>query len=200
MFTKKQYRLLLLSAMAVFFVIALFIYMFYIRFIEKEIIEEPLATSPIIEVPDQTVMTQDVVKIAAGTNVVFEIVDQFGFVTQEDRYDGINWLDYTKPQLAKIFPDYVITKYEEDEVALTRVIERQIEPNYVLTTYNGNIVISIERNGHKIFYKDTGLAPHDFSYIVESMLGKGIPITAEEKDDILNDSEEIYMILQEYDE
>lgn len=200
MFNKKQYRILLLSAMGVFFIIALLIYMFYMGFEQKEIIEEPLAMEETMEIPDQTVMTQNVVKIGAGTNVIFEIVDQFGFITQKDQYKGINWLDYTKPQLGNIFPEYVITKYEEDEVVLTRVIERQVEPNYILTTDNGNIVISIERNGHKIFYKETGLEQHDLSNTLEQILEKGIPITPEQKDAILHNSDEIYMILQEYDE
>lgn len=200
MFNKKQYRLLLLSAMAVFFIIALFIYMFYLRFEQNEIIEEPLAIKQTIEIPYQTVMARDVLKIKAGTNVVFEIVDQYGFITQVDEYKGINWLDYTKAQLGKIFPDYVITKYEADEVTLTRVIERQIEPNYILTTHNGNIVISIERNGYKIFYKEAGLEQHDLSDILEKVLDKGIPITPEQKDDILEDENQVYMILQEYDE
>lgn len=201
MFTKKQYGLLLLSAIGVFFIIALFIYMSYVGFAQQgEKVEEPRVANKTIEIPDQVVMAQDIPKVKAGTNVVFEIVDQFGFITQTDQYEGINWLGYTKLKLAEIFPDYVITRYSEDEVTLTRVIERQVEPNYVLTIYNGNIVISTERNGYKTFYKETGLEQHDLSTILEKALDKGIPITLEQKDAIINDSDKIYMILQEYDE
>ncbi|HHX61385.1 MAG TPA: hypothetical protein GX707_11845 [Epulopiscium sp.] len=212
MFNKKEYRLLLLGAMAVFFIIALFIYMFYIGFKQTDITQKPLESNQLIQasdetpnqileqIPDQTVMAQDILRIKASTNIIIEIIDQFGFITQTDRYEGINWLDYTQPELGKIFPDYIITKYEEDEVILTRTIERQTEPNYILTIHEGNIVISTEQSGYKIFYKETGLEQHDLSDILESILEKGIPITQEQKEAILEDANQVYMILQEYDE
>lgn len=200
MFNKRQYRILLLSAMGVFFMIALLIYMFYIRIKQDEIVEQPFVIGPVIEIQDEPVMAQDVVKIKPGTKVEFEIVDQFGLTTQKSAYEGTNWQGYTKPELGKIYPDYVITQYEEDFVTLTKVIERQIEPNYILTIQDGNIVISIDRDGHKIFYKQTGLEQHDLSDTLEEVLKKGIPISQERKDAILENPEEIYMILQEYDE
>ena len=200
MFTKKQYRILLLSAMAVFFVIALLIYMFYVRIKQDEVVEEPLVIEEAVEIEDQPVMAQDIPRIQAGTKVEFEIVDQFGLVTQQSVHNGTHWRGYTKLELGEIYPDYVVTKYGEEAVKLTKVIERQVEPNYILTTFNGNIVISIERDGHKIFYKETGLDQHDLSEILEGALEKGIPITPEQKDAILENADEIYMILQEYDE
>lgn len=205
MFNKKQYRILLISAMAVFFIIAFLIYMSYTR--EKIKLKPFNLEKPVEEVEhieqedgDKPVMSQDVVKIKPGTDVVFEIVDQLGLTTQKENYKGMNWLDYTKPQLAKEFPEYLITNYEEDQVTLTKVIEREIEPNYILTTENGHIVISIDKNGHKIFYKKTGLEQHDLSDTLSLALEKGIPITVQQKDDILDNSDEVYMILQEYDE
>ncbi len=200
MFNRRQYRVLLLSAMAVFFVIALLIYMFYINIGKEEIVEQPLEINDPIEIHDQTVMVQEIPRIRASTKVDFEIVDQFGLVTQKNTFEGIHWLGYSKPELGNIYPDYVITRYEEDAVTLTRVIERQLEPNYILTLYEGNIVISIKRDGHKIFYKETGLEQHDLTQRLEDVLEKGIPITTKQKDAILENPDQVYMILQEHDE
>lgn len=200
MFNKRQYRVLLLSAMAVFFVIALLIYMFYINIGKEEIVEQPLEINDPIEIHDQTVMVQEIPRIRASTKVDFEIVDQFGLVTQKNTFEGIHWLGYSKPELGNIYPDYVITRYEEDAVTLTRVIERQLESNYILTLYEGNIVISIKRDGHKIFYKETGLEQHDLTQRLEDVLEKGIPITTKQKDAILENPDQVYMILQEHDE
>lgn len=206
MFTKHQYRILLLSAMAVFFIIALLIYMFYIKIGKEKIAEQPLEINQVTErqnqavAEEQTVMVQDIPRIRASTKVAFEIVDQFGLVTQKNDFEGIHWLGYTKPELGNIYPDYVITRYEEDAVTLTKVIERQLEPNYILTLYDGNIVISIERDGYKMFYKETGLEQHDLTQTLEGVLEKGIPITTEQKDAILENADEVYMILQEHDE
>lgn len=179
--------------------------MFYVGFKTEDIKKEPLTIehklmdkSP--ESENQTVMAQDVPRIKADTQVVFEISDQFGTIIQTEIYTGITWLDYTKPQMAKVFPDYAIAKYGEDGVKLTRVIERKIEPNHILTRENGNIVISIEQNGHKIFHEETGFEQHDFSDTLVNALNKGIPITPEQKDAILENPDELYMILQEYDE
>lgn len=200
MLNKRQYRILLLSGMVTFFIIVLLIYMFYIRIENDEISEKPLEIEKWTEREEQTVMVQDIPRIKASTKVAFEIVDQFGFVTQKETFEGIHWLDYTKPELGNIYPDYVITKYEEDGVTLTKVMERQVDPNYVLTIYDGSIVISIERDGYKMFYKQTGLDQHDLSERLEESLDKGIPITPGQKDAILENADEVYMILQEYDE
>lgn len=200
MFSKRQYRVLLLSAMGVFFLVALLIYMIYIGVQPKEIIEEPLAPESALEPEEEAVMAQDVVKIEAGTIVRFEILDQLGLVTQSNTYQGIKWLGYSKQEMSRVFPDYIISKFHAQEVILTKVIERQIEPDYILTTDRGNIVIAIKKNGDKIFYKETGLDQHDLSGILAKRLKEGIPITAQQKDDILEDAELIYMILQEYDE
>ncbi len=227
MFTKKQYRILIVSAIFVFIIMSLLIYMLYMGIKEEKITEQPQeidqvtqSSDPIgegqdlalgteeaqgssddeTEIQDQAVMAQHVPKIKAGTKVEFEIVDQFGLTTQTTSHEGIHWLDYTKPELSSIYPDYVITKYDEDFVTLTKVIEREVEPNYILTTYDSNIVISIDRDGHKMFYKETGLGQHDLSDILEELLERGIPITPEQKDAILENADEVYMILQEHDE
>lgn len=198
MFTKNQYRLLIISAMGVFFTIALIIYSFYMRAMPPgnhiAISEEP---SP---VEKQVVMSQEELKIKADTRVVFEIVDQFGRISKTDTYRGVNWLGYTKVQFGQIFDDYLIKEYTEDQVTLTRVIHRPVEPSYVLTTQDGNIIISTQSNGLKTFYKETGLEEHDFSEILGRVLEKGIPISSEQKDAILENADELYKILQEYDE
>ncbi|NLI89710.1 MAG: hypothetical protein GX366_04805 [Epulopiscium sp.] len=203
MFSKRQYRVVLTGAVLTFFFIALLIYTIYIKAIPKSVTELPqqeIADTEEGPQENQTVMIQDVVRIKPDTDVTIEIVDQFGLVSQSQEYKGVNWLGYTKPQLAKMFPDYVITCYDVDKVILTKVMERQIDPNYILTINNGNIVISIERSGHKVFYKETGLEQHDLSEGLSKVLDKGIRISTEQKDEILENSDAIYMILQEYDE
>lgn len=204
MFSKKGFRLLLLSAMAMFFIIALFVYMFYISSKSKAVKVKPPREEYQVENQQeevgQNVIAQNVDQIDAHTNVVFEIVDQLGFVTQTNMYPGVNWLDFTKVQMSQMYPDYMITNFEKDQVVLTRVIERKIEPDYILTHQDGHVIIAILRNGHKIFYKETGFEQHDFSKKLGKVLEKGIAITLEQKEAILEDSEELYMILQEYDE
>jgi len=202
MFSKRGWEILLFGAVASFFLITLFSYMFYINSKPKTAKVEPFISDPIKESKEETqmVMVTNVKKIKADTNVVFEIVDQFGMVTQTNMYPGINWVGATRTSIGLLYPDYVITNFKEDQVVLTRVIERQIEPDYVLTKEEGHIVIAIKRNGHKIFYKDTGLEQHDFSDKLGKALEKGIPITMEQKDGILKDAQELYIILQEYDE
>jgi len=202
MFSKKGWKLLLLGAIASFFLIALFSYMFYINSKPKIAKIEPPIRDSIKQSKEetQTIMAANVDKVKADTNVIFEIVDQFGMVTQTNMYPGINWIDATKTSIGLLYPDYVITNFKEDQVVLTRVVERQIEPDYVLTKQEGHIVIAIKQNGHKTFYKDTGLGQHDFSDKLSKALEKGILITMEQKDDILKDAGELYIILQEYDE
>lgn len=200
MFSKRQYRILLLSAMGVFFLVALMIYLIYIGAQPRHIVEEPLAPESSLEPEEQAVMAPDEVKIQAGTNVCFKILDQVGLVTHKSDYPGIKWLGYTKQAMSQAFPDYVISQFGAQEVVLTRVIERQVEPDYILTTDRGNIVIAIKKDGHKVFYKETGLEQHDLSGTLAKRLKDGIPITPEQKDHILEDAEVIYMILQEYDE
>lgn len=197
--------------MGVFFAIALFIYLFYVSIGPNTIVEEPLSDpimvseelaqeEPQIIEESETTMTQGGVKIQASTDVTFEIVDQFGLSTKIDRYNGMNWLGYTKLQMSQLFPDYVMTEFEKSQVTLTRVMERKVEPNYVLSTQGNNIVICTEKDGHKMYYKETGLGQHDFSEKLGKALEKGIPITPEEKDAILENADELYKILQEYDE
>ena len=204
MFSKKGLRVLLLGAMATFFIIALSAYMFYISFKPKRVEIEPQATYHIgkteQEEEKQIVMAHSGGKIRADTNVVFEIVDQQGIVTQTNMYPGVNWIDSTRTQMNEMYPDYVITNFAEDQVVLRRVIERKIEPDYVLTKQNGHIVIATVRNEQTFFYKDTGLEQHDFSNKLGKALERGIPITMEQKEAIVEDANELYMSLQEYDE
>lgn len=204
MFSKKGMLGLLLGALVTFFAIALSSYMIYISFKPKKVQIEPHTTYQIgqdrQEEENQIVMAQSAGKINAHTNVVFEIVDQLGLVTQTNMYPGINWIDATRTQMSEMYPDYVITKFEEDQVMLRRVIERQIEPSYVLTKHNGHIVIATMSNGQMMFYKDTGIGQHDFSHKLGKALEQGISITTEQKNMILEEAEELYMILQEYDE
>lgn len=202
MFSRKQYLNLLLSGVGVFFGMTFLIYMVYMGMKQDQVTKPPQQIQEVVEakVKDQAVMAQDVPKIKAGTKVAFEIVDQFGVTTQSTSHEGIHWMDYTRPKLRSIYPDYVITQYSEDAVTLTRVIERQIEPDYILTIYNNNIVISTQRDGHKVFYKETGIGQHDLSEILTDVLERGIPITPQQKDAILEDADQVYMILQEYDE
>ena len=201
MFSKKGIRRLLLGAMVTFFTIALSSYMIYISFKPKKVQIEPSTPYQIGQEEDnQIVMAQSVGKIKAGTNVVFEIVDQLGLVTQTNMYPGINWIDTTRTQMSELYPDYDILNFEEDQVILRRVVERQLEPSYVLTKQNGHVVIATVSNGQMMFYKDTGLNQHDFSSQLGKALERGIAITAQQKETILEDAEELYMILQEYDE
>ncbi|HHX59155.1 MAG TPA: hypothetical protein GX707_00195 [Epulopiscium sp.] len=202
MFNKKEVRRLLIGSIASFFLIAFFAYMFYMNTKPKIAKLEPPTTDYMEDSEEETqmIMATNVDKIKAGTNVVFEIVDQFGMVTQTNMYPGVNWMDATRTTIGSLYPDYVITNFKEDQVVLTRVIERQVEPDYVLTRQEEHIVIAIRRNGHNVFYKDTGLEQHDFSDKLAKALEKGISITIQQKDDILKDAEEIYIILQEYDE
>lgn len=202
MYNKKELKTLVIGSMVSFFLIALFAYVFYINARPKTAKIEPSTNDYMEQSTDETqmIMATNVDKIKADTNVVFEIVDQFGVVTQTNMYPGINWMDATRTTISLLYPDYVITNFKEDQVVLTRVIERQIEPDYVLTKQEEHIVIAIKRNGHKIFYKDTGLGQHDFSDKLAKALEKGISITIQQKDNILKDAEELYIILQEYDE
>lgn len=204
-FSRKAYRNLLLSGMGVFFIIALSIYLYYISIKPNIIVEEPLSNNVILSQETlvdepQTVMAQDVIKIKGDTIIEFEIVDQFGVIRKTESYQGMNWLGYSKVGMSEIFPDYVITSYKPEKVTLTRVIERQVEPSYIITTQGDDIVISTRQNGHKVFYKETGLGQHDFSEKLGNILEKGIPITLEQKEAILEDENELYKILQEYDE
>lgn len=203
MLGKKQLVIVLISGMVTFFLIALFMYMIYIQSKPNQVKIDPIVQSEKIETiieEKQIVMAQQVQKILPSTNVMFEIVDQFGIVSHSENYSGVNWKDATKIQIKQMFPDYQITKFEEDQVILTKLIERQITPNYILTINKENIIIAIDRNGHRIFYRDTGLGKRDVSDKLYHILQEGISITMEQKEAILRDSDELYVILQEHDE
>lgn len=203
MLGKKQLVIVLISGMVAFFLIALFMYMIYIQLKPNQVKIDPIVQSEKIETiieEKQIVMAQQVQKILPSTNVMFEIVDQFGIVSHSENYSGVNWKDATKIQIKQMFPDYQITKFEEDQVILTKLIERQITPNYILTINKENIIIAIDRNGHRIFYRDTGLGKRDVSDKLYHILQEGISITMEQKEAILRDSDELYVILQEHDE
>lgn len=203
MLGKKQLVIVLISGMVTFFLIALFMYMIYIQSKPNQVKIDPIVQSEKIETiieEKQIVMAQQVQKILPSTNVMFEIVDQFGIVSHSENYSGVNWKDTTKIQIKQMFPDYQITKFEEDQVILTKLIERQITPNYILTINKENIIIAIDRNGHRIFYRDTGLGKRDVSDKLYHILQEGISITMEQKEAILRDSDELYVILQEHDE
>ncbi len=203
MFTKKELNMIVMGALATFLLITLSVYSFYINLNSKMAKKEPLDQQrqvKLIEEDNQNVMKHDEDRIEADTNVVFEIVDQLGVVTQTNMYPGVNWIDVSKIEMSQMYPDYTITHFQPDQVLLTRVLERQIEPDYVLTVQDGKIIIAIVEGNEKIFHKDTGLAQHDFSDNLGQVLQRGIAITPEQKEAILQDSDELYIIFQEYDE
>lgn len=203
MFSKKEFRFLLFGAVAIFFIITLLVYMTYINFKPKKTqlrSNFDQYTEQSYEEEKQMVIAYDVDKIEANTNIIFEIVDQLGILIQTNLQQGINWIDMTKDEMLKLYPDYELVSFTKDQVVLRKVIKRQTEPDYVLTKRDGHIIMAIKQNGQMLFYKDIGLEEHDFTDKLGEALAKGISITAEQKEIILENAEELYMILQEYDE
>lgn len=203
MLSKKQLPIVFLGAFATFFIIIFFTYMFYIKDHSKNIEVNPIQLEESVDTDiqeNQAVLSQQISQIQSTTNVIFKTVDQFGMVIQTDTYPGINWRDLTESQIAQMFSDYRITKFNEEQVVLTREVERQIGSNFIVTTQGEEIIIAIEKNGSKIFYRNTGLRQTDVSDKLYSILNKGISITMEQKEAILRDVDELYVILQEHDE
>lgn len=200
MLSKKQYRMTLLTAIIVFFVLLVLNAWYFSR---QGWTGEKSAVH-VEELPKE--LTQDgqavdEVTILPQTKVILKVADLTTQKEEQATLDSSSLLGLNKEELEERFEDYTVEVFDEKEVCLKKEIasrEEALKPvSYVLGVSDENVCIK-EKNAATRPVKIDYQIDHLSSYTYSLLLNEEIEITQQQKEALLLNPKMLQRILQDY--
>lgn len=203
MFTKKQFITLLGTAAIVFLLLfAAFYAVSYKKGLEESIVNPDAIIEtfdPAYEVEQVEVLKEDG-HILPETKVIIRVLDQNNELIEEQEVNAESLLNKTLEDIKKVFKDYKVEKFMDDEVILTKSMYRVTKaPSYKLGIEGDKIGIVVE--GDQPGFITLNLYTKDFSArTVEMLQERSVNLTIEQKRKLEKNAYYIEEILQNYNE
>ena len=206
MFTKKQFiTLLFISAIIFLILFAVFYTVAYKKGLEDSIVNP----NAVIETFDATYEIEQVEEvrevkedgyILPDTKIIIKVLDQNNFLIEEQEVSTVSLLNKTLEDITRIFKEYDVEKFTDQEVILTKRMHRITKvPSYQLGVEGEIIGIIVE--GSEPAFISLKLYTKDFSsHTIKLLKNRPISLTIEQKRKLETNAYYIEEILQNYNE
>lgn len=203
MFTKKQFITLLFTSGIIFLILFA---AFYAVAYKKGLDESIVSPDAVIETFDATYETEQVEEvrekgyILPETKIIIKVLDQNNLLIEEQEVSTVSLLNKTLEDITRIFKDYHVEKFTDQEVILAKKMYRVTEaPSYKLGVEGD--VIGIIVGGNEPAFISLNLYTKDFSaHTIEGLKNRPISLTIEQKKKLEKNAYYIEEILQNYNE